>query len=181
MRLCELAQILLKTQAHVLSHLAHQITEERMIRLLENIDYPQAKSEEILKTLEKVKWDVDPASNADEGEAYAELQTFVQKIPIPEDMKFYLWSFPLYRACVEHNQPLQSHAQFENDRSARELAVDLERYHLDWFEHLHIPEPIHAPLAQAIRKYWVSASSQILERLGLSKFILLKNPDAQKH
>lgn len=161
-RVVDLACFTLEVHAKVIAYLASAISEERLIRVFDaaqedGFELPEFALQKHLSTEE---------GYGDESECYAEIQQTVLRTPLPELVKFYLWSFPIYRSIVETPDSLQRRLMISTPEQANALFLELEELCKIWFEGLRIPEVLAPNLQQGILKLWAQGYMRLRKQMG---------------
>jgi len=108
------------------------------------------------------------SDNSDEevgGAYYESIQVGVESLKLPPELAFHCWAFPIYRAYVESELPLNANLKRDSDSEIK--LFELTNSQIEgWLRSLALPEKIHKSAAKAVFPTWLRLRTKILESSG---------------
>lgn len=159
MRLVDFLIHILKAQADALTALNALFGETVLTEILE-----RAGDGERRKEPRALQLKMTGNSTGIEAVAYAELEDAVEKIRLPATLKFYLWSYPPYRALIE--SPLELMDTIDTDGPFVDFVDEAIEQARVWVHGLGLPEPYSKSAERAIEGAWKQFRTAVLKDIG---------------
>jgi hypothetical protein len=161
-RLVEFLILLLDAHAQALQRLAALFGEEGLVELLEEAGDRAELDPGGPEFDLKASW-FEPPKPGDPSHPYAELESAVSEIRLPEHLVFHVWAYPHYRHYIESALELNMRIPAElGSILADEAVADADR----WVKSLGLAPTLSAQAEKIARPPWVQFRAAALKRIG---------------